>query len=135
MNTHPNILVRSLTRHAQALALPTGRRVGQPGHDVARDYLLGQMARARLIPFAGDSLELSYERAHPNTRQPQGFTNLVGVIPGKDRGLPPILLGAHYDSVSCSETPDDRTPSRPILEPPSGGPVAAKPKRNYLSIQ
>jgi len=111
MNTHHDILVRSLTRHAQALALPTGRRVGQPGHDVARDYLLGQMARARLIPFAGDSLELSYERPHPNTRQPQCFTNLVGVIPGRDRALPPILLGAHYDSVIDAPCVDDNATS------------------------
>ena len=42
---------------------------------------------------------MGYERPHPNTKQPQKFTNLVGVIPGKDRSLPPILVGAHYDSV------------------------------------
>ena len=29
---------------------------------------------------------------------------------------------------------DERTPTRPIPEPPSGGPVTANPKRNYLSI-
>ena len=28
---------------------------------------------------------------------------------------------------------NDRTPSRPIPEPPSGGPVAAGPESNYLS--
>jgi len=27
-----------------------------------------------------------------------------------------------------------RTPARPIPEPPSGGPVAANPKINFLSI-
>ena len=30
--------------------------------------------------------------------------------------------------------PAERTPSRPILEPPSGGPVAASPKSNCLSM-
>ena len=30
------ILVQNLHKHTQALALPLGRRVGQPGHDVAR---------------------------------------------------------------------------------------------------
>ena len=30
--------------------------------------------------------------------------------------------------------PSPHTPSRPILEPPSGGPVAANPKRKFLSI-
>ena len=31
--------------------------------------------------------------------------------------------------------PSKRTPSRPIPEPPSGGPVAAGPKSNSLSIE
>ena len=111
MNTHHHILVRTLTEHSQALALPKGRRVGQPGHDLARDYLLRQMADIRLVPFAGDSFELSYERPHPSTRQPQQFTNLVGVIPGRDRTLPPILLGAHYDSVIDAPCVDDNATS------------------------
>ena len=84
MNTHHDTLVSMLTEHSQALALPMGRRVGQPGHDLARDYLLRQMADMRLVPFVGDSFELSYERPHPNTRQPQRFTNLIGVIPGTE---------------------------------------------------
>lgn len=112
MNAAHETLVRALERHAEALALPRGRRVGQPGHDVARDYLLGQMqGNAALVPFAGDSFELGYERPHPNTRGPQQFTNLVGVIPGKDRSLPPILLGAHYDSVIDAPCVDDNATS------------------------
>lgn len=111
MNTHHDILAKRLTEHSQALALPKGRRVGQPGHDVARDYLLRQMQRTRLVPFHGDSFELTYERPHPNTRQPQQFTNLVGVIPGKNRTLPPILIGAHYDSVIDAPCVDDNATS------------------------
>lgn len=111
MNTHHDILVKKLTEHSQALALTLGRKVGSSGHDVARDYLLRQMARTRLVPFAGDSFELTYERPHPNTRQPQKFTNLVGVIPGKDRTLPPILVGAHYDSVIDAPCVDDNATS------------------------
>ena len=105
------VLVQSLTRHAEALALPEGRRVGQPGHDVARDYLLGQMQRIGLEPFHGDGFALSYELPHPNGGKLQQFTNLVGVIPGRDRGLPPILLGAHYDSVIDAPCVDDNATS------------------------
>ena len=106
-----HILVERLTKHSQALALPEGRRVGQPGHDVARDYLLKQMARIGLKPFRGDGFELTYERPHPNGRKLTKFSNLVGVIPGRDRSLPPILLGAHYDSVIDAPCVDDNATS------------------------
>ena len=111
MNIPHNILVERLTKHSQALALPLGRRVGQPGHDVARDYLLKQMQRIGLKPFHGKSFELSYTLPHPTSRKHTTFTNLVGVIPGKDRSLPPILLGAHYDSVIDAPCVDDNATS------------------------
>lgn len=111
MNLPHNILVERLRNHTQALALPLGRRVGQPGHDVARDYLLRHVKRIGLQPFHGDSFELTYELPHPNTRKLQKFTNLVGVIPGRDRSLPPILLGAHYDSVIDAPCVDDNATS------------------------
>lgn len=104
-------LVERLKEHSQALALPEGRRVGQPGHDVARDYLLAQMKRIGLKPFRGVTFELGYQRPHPNHGQPQAFTNLVGVIHGRDRSLPPVLLGAHYDSVIDAPCVDDNATS------------------------
>lgn len=111
MNIHQDILTRDLKKHTQALALPLGRKVGSPGHDVTREYLLNRMRKSHLVPFRGDSFELCYERPHPNTKQPQRFTNLVGVIPGNDRSLPPILVGAHYDSVIDSPCVDDNATS------------------------
>ena len=48
---------------------------------------------------------------HPTTRERQEFTNLVGVIKGSDRSLPPILLGAHYDSVIDAPCVDDNATS------------------------
>jgi aminopeptidase YwaD len=111
MNLPHNVLVERLTQHSQALALPHGRRVGQPGHDVARRYLLQRMTKTDLRPFKGDSFELSYDLPHPNTKKPQKFTNLVAVIPGRDRSLPPILLGAHYDSVIDAPCVDDNATS------------------------
>jgi hypothetical protein len=111
MNLPHKLLVERLTKHSQALALPLGRRVGQPGHDVARDYLLKQMKLIGLKPFRGKSYELRYELPHPSNRKLTKFTNLVGVIPGKDRSLPPILLGAHYDSVIDAPCVDDNATS------------------------
>jgi hypothetical protein len=105
------LLVERLKKHSQALALPKGRRVGQPGHDVARKYLLKQMTRIGLKPFRSDSYELTYELPHPNNRKLQKFSNLIGVIPGRNRSLPPILLGAHYDSVIDAPCVDDNATS------------------------
>lgn len=85
--------------------------VGHPGHEVARRYLLQQLERLNLLPFHGNEFELSFERPHPNGRKPQRFTNLVGVIPGIDRSLPPLLLGAHYDSVIDAPSVDDNATS------------------------
>lgn len=111
MNTHHDILVRKLTEHSQSLALPLGRMVGSSGHDTTRDYLIHQMQRIHLLPFRGDSFDLNYELPHPNTRKLQKFTNLIGVIPGRDRTLPPILVGAHYDSVIAAPCVDDNATS------------------------
>jgi hypothetical protein len=41
----------------------------------------------------------------------QSFCNLIGVIPGKDRSLPPLLIGAHYDSVIDAPCADDNATS------------------------
>ena len=89
----------------RAIALPLGRRVGQPGHDSAREYLRGRLEEIGLEPFRGDSLELPFERGRNR------FTNLVGVIPGQHRSLPPVLVGAHYDSVIDAPCADDNATS------------------------
>jgi hypothetical protein len=111
MNIPHNILVARLQQHSQALALPLGRRVGTPGHDVARDYLLEQMKSIGLLPLHGDNFELEYELPHPNSGKLQKFTNLIGVIRGRDGSLPPILIGAHYDSVIDAPCVDDNATS------------------------
>jgi hypothetical protein len=91
----------------RALCLPQGRRVGQPGHDVAREYLLGRLRELELSPFRDGRLELAYTRPSPVSGKPTVFTNLAGVIPGRDRGAPPLLIGAHYDSVIDAPCADD----------------------------
>ncbi len=104
-------LIRRLAADTAALATPEGRRVGQPGHAKARHYLVGRLSELGLLPWRGDGFALRYELPHPNTKLPQEFTNLVSVVPGKDRSLPPILLGAHYDSVIDAPCADDNATS------------------------
>lgn len=108
--THKS-LVKQLKCDTEALALPKGRRVGQPGHDVARKYLTERLHEIGLIPFKGRQFDLCYDLPLRGTTKPHRFTNLVGVVPGRNRKLPPILLGAHYDSVIDAPCADDNATS------------------------
>ncbi len=91
----------ALERDVRALARSEGRVPGTDGHARAREYLIGRMRDMRLQPWAGPGLHLPYRDG--------GFEghNLVGVLPGSDRRLAPILLGAHYDSVLAAPCADD----------------------------
>jgi hypothetical protein len=107
----PSSLQTQLHSDTAALATPTGRRVGQPGHDQAREFLLGRLDEIGLEPFSGGSFELPYRGKLPQTGREHTFTNLVGVVPGRSRSLPPLLLGAHYDSVIDAPCADDNATS------------------------
>jgi hypothetical protein len=85
----------SLRQDVYTLATRAGRCVGTPGHTEARSYLLGRLREVGLQPYAGGSFELSYEGG--------ALANLVGLLPGSDPTLAPILIGAHYDT--CGELP------------------------------
>lgn len=111
MQTRFKKLISRLKADTRALALPQGRRVGQPGHEAARGYLNSRLLELGLEPFRGDAFALRYEGRHPVHGRLQEFTNLVGVIPGLDRSLPPVLLGAHYDSVIDAPCADDNATS------------------------
>ncbi|MCP5538497.1 MAG: M28 family peptidase [Akkermansiaceae bacterium] len=104
-------LERQLREDTGALAMPKGRRVGQPGHDIAREHLLDRLDETGLVPFSGESFELPYTAKLYDTGKPHTFTNLVGVVPGTNRKLPPLLLGAHYDSVIDAPCADDNATS------------------------
>lgn len=96
-----------LEADTRALALPNGRRVGQPGHAVVENYLRERLREIRLEPFRGESFNLPFAGMDPWENQPQRFLNLAGVVPGKDRTLNPVLIGAHYDSVLDGPCADD----------------------------
>lgn len=96
------MLTEYLREVTTQLSLPQGRRVGQPGHDIAKKYLLQQMRELNLTPFRQQAtLELMFRQGQ------QVFSNLIGVLPGNDSSLPPILVGAHYDSVIDAPCSDD----------------------------
>jgi hypothetical protein len=89
----------------RGLALPTGRRVGTAGHRVAEEWVTAQLRRLDLDPYSGDRFALPYDGDGKH------FTNFVGIIPGRDQSLSPILVGAHYDSVIDAPCADDNAAS------------------------
>ena len=104
-------LETQLRADTAALAMPKGRRVGKPGHDKAREFLIGRLTEIGLAPFLNSNFEIPYSGQLHRTREDHTFSNLVGVIPGRDRSLPPLLLGAHYDSVIDAPCADDNATS------------------------
>jgi len=90
-----------LRRDVLALALPSGRRVGSPGHEQARRYLVERMHELGLSPYHGDRFELPYSSCG------ESFVNLIGVVRGQDPSARPVLIGAHYDSVIDAPCADD----------------------------
>jgi len=93
--------VRQLREDVEAICFPRGRLVGSPGHKKARKVLCARLEEIGCVPFRGDSFELPYQRSG------QSFCNLIGVIPGSKPQLPPLLVGAHYDSAIAAPCADD----------------------------
>jgi hypothetical protein len=100
MNTTSSLaaLLKSTTYE---LCRPEGRVVGTPGHATAERYVALSLAEIGCRPYRGTSFALPYRRDGIR------FTNFAGVIPGKDRSLAPLLVGAHYDSVIEAPCADD----------------------------
>ena len=95
---------KRLKTDTSTLAMPNGRRVGQPGHQVALDYLTDRMAQIGLDCFSGDSYQLPFR----GVRDGQLLTNIAGMIPGTSSvERKPILIGAHYDSAIDAPCADD----------------------------
>ena len=104
-------LASSLLEDTKALALESGRRVGQPGNLHAREFLRQRMSEIGLSSFKGLSYDLPYQGSLQPSGESHEFINLIGVIPGKTPELAPILLGAHYDSVIDAPCADDNATS------------------------
>ena len=94
-------LADTLKRDVYDLCLPEGRKVGTQGHQNAIEFLTRRLSEIGCDFYRGSSFELTYRVGG------QDFSNLVGVVPGKNRQLSPLLIGAHYDSVIEAPCADD----------------------------
>lgn len=94
-------LTTTLKNDVYELCQPGGRMVGTNGHARAEAWVQRRLGEIGCSPYRGDSFALPY---HVDGID---FTNFAGVIPGADRTLPPVLIGAHYDSVIPHPCADD----------------------------
>ena len=94
-------IAKQLEIDVRELCQPSGRRVGEEGHQVAEQWVEKRLKEIGCIPYRENSFSLPYEV--DETR----FKNFAGVIAGRDRSLPPVLIGAHYDSVIDAPCADD----------------------------
>ncbi len=106
---------KMLEQDTENLSLPQGRRVGQPGHDIALQYLWRRMGEIGLEYFLDYDFFLPYTAMHPINGQRMKFTNLAGFIPGTNRTAMPVLIGAHYDSAIDAPSSDDNAVSVALL--------------------
>jgi len=96
-------LANQLKTDTYELCQPEGRMVGSDGHRVAEDFVRRRLGESGCVPYVNDSFDLPYDGR--NTQMP--FTNFAGLIPGQNPNLPPLLIGAHYDSVIAAPCADD----------------------------
>src|SRR5690349_22842403 len=89
---------QSLVHDVTTLATSAGRMVGTAGHRNARSYLARRLDALGLSPY-GESFELPYAR--------DLLCNVIGVAPGRQAELPPIVLAAHYDTCGPLPGADD----------------------------
>ena len=97
--------------------------VGSPEHARVRAYLTARMTQLGLSPQeqAGPLSPASIQRLRKAGGDPEAADNqainLVGVLPGKDRSQPAVMLMAHYDTVVGSPgAADDSTGVGAVLE-------------------
>lgn len=97
--------------------------VGSPEHARVRAYLTARMSQLGLSPQeqAGPLSPASIQRLRKAGGDPDAANNqainLIGVLPGKDRNQPAVMLMAHYDTVVGSPgAADDSTGVGAVLE-------------------
>lgn len=83
------------------LASPAGRMPSTRGHCYAEELILGWMRDLGLEAYKGVDYVIADTQHQPSP------INIVGVLPGMDREAPPVLIGAHYDSVIAAPCADD----------------------------
>ncbi|MGZ3375344.1 MAG: M20/M25/M40 family metallo-hydrolase [Phenylobacterium sp.] len=96
---------RAMTDIAAFASVP--HPVGSPANRAARDYLVSRMTALGLQPQVRPGVGVDQPKFAPNVLLGGAIENIVGVLPGKDRGAPAVALMAHYDSVPASAGASD----------------------------
>jgi len=96
-------------RDVEILSSDAGRMVGTPGHEAARAYITERLIQIGIKGYEEGSHELPYQRYG------ESFVNVAGHIPGRNRELPAVLLGAHYDTCGPYPGADDNAAAIAVL--------------------
>ena len=100
-NPSVKALATEIKRDVYRLCQPEGRMVGSAGHVEAENFVRKRLSESGCVPYAGEEFDLPYSGKNHD------FLNFAGVIPGGNSSLPPLLIGAHYDSVIAAPCADD----------------------------
>ncbi|HYE45076.1 MAG TPA: M20/M25/M40 family metallo-hydrolase [Caulobacter sp.] len=76
--------------------------VASPANARVRDHLLRRMTDLGLSPTIQETDALSSSPADPQWLAGAHVQNIVGILPGRDRAAPALVLMSHYDSVPGS---------------------------------
>ncbi|MDB5710091.1 MAG: peptidase [Sphingomonas bacterium] len=113
---------------------------GSPADAEVRSYLVARLRAMGLeTSTSGGTMSskaverLDLWRGHPASPPP--LTNVVGILPGKDRSLPAVLLMAHHDSVWGSPgAADDGAGVASALETIRAIKTAGQPPRDLMVL-
>jgi hypothetical protein len=99
-----------------ALATPEGRKPGTAGHRAALGYLRHRYAQIGLTTYGDmNDWQHTYPVRFRGKQANYYMHNLIGVIPGSDRSLAPVVIAAHYDSVIESYCADDNAAAVAVM--------------------
>ena len=96
-----NTELKQLRSDVVALATREGRMVGTPGHQRARQFLVKRLSELELFPYLESGFSLPYRHGMAD------LCNVIGAIPGHRTDLPPVLIGAHFDTCGPQPGADD----------------------------
>ena len=113
---------------------------GTPENAAVRKYLTGHMAALGMEVSTGvaSTSDRATERRNKWSGRgdvPQTLTNLIGILPGKDRSLPAVLLMSHHDTVWGSPgAADDTAGVAASLEVARAIRTAGQPQRDLILL-
>jgi hypothetical protein len=80
-----------------------GRFPGQPGGLAARAWLVERMQEIGLEPAGSDGYLQPFTLTARDGRYVEDAANVIGRIPGRESGLPSIVITAHYDHLGVRD--------------------------------